>query len=41
MILDIEMPSYNLRVNEQMDLSEVFLKTQAIEKIYPCSLMMI
>ena len=32
MILDVEMPSYNLRVNEQMDLGEVFLKAQAIEK---------
>ena len=32
MILDFEMPSYNLRVNEQMDLGEVFLKAQAIEK---------
>ena len=32
MILDVEMPSYNLRVNEQMDLVEVFLKAQAIEK---------
>ena len=32
MILDVEMPSYNLRVNEQMDLGEIFLKAQAIEK---------
>ena len=32
MILDVEMPSYNLRVNEQMGLGEVFLKAQAIEK---------
>ena len=26
MILDVEIPSYNLRVNEQMDLGEVFFK---------------
>ena len=32
MILDIEMPSYNLKINGQMDLGEVFLKAQAIEK---------
>ena len=32
MILDVEMPSYNLRVNEQIDLGEVFLKAQAIKK---------
>ena len=33
MILDIDMPSYNLRVNEQADLGEMILKAQAIEKI--------
>lgn len=32
MLLDIDMPSYNLRVNEQMDLGEMILKAQAIEK---------
>ena len=32
MILDVKMASYNLRVDEQMDLGEVFLKAQAIEK---------
>ena len=32
MILDIEMPSYNLRANEQADLGEMILKAQAIEK---------
>lgn len=32
MILDVEMPIYDIRVHEQMDLGEVFLKVQAIEK---------
>lgn len=32
MILDIEMPIYDIRVHEQMDLGEVFLKAHAIEK---------
>lgn len=32
MILDIDMPSYNLRTNEQADLGEMILKAQAIEK---------
>lgn len=32
MILDIDMPSYNLRANEQADLGEMILKAQAIEK---------
>lgn len=32
MILDVEMPIYNIRVHEQMDLGEVFLKAQAIDR---------
>lgn len=32
MILDIEMPNYNLRKNEKSDLGQMILKAQAIEK---------
>lgn len=32
MILDVEMPIYNIKIHEQMDLGEIFLKVQAIEK---------